>query len=222
MQATDILMSEHRVIERVLTSLETQADKLAAGRPVRPGFFLDAASFIKGFADGCHHRKEEGVLFEAMVAAGLPKQVGPIGVMLAEHEQGRVFTRGMRATAERLAAGDASATAAVVANTRGYAALLRQHIQKEDGILYPMADQMIPAAQHAAVVEAFEHVEHEETGEGVHEKYLALAEALEQEAAGQDSFKLRASRRVAALCALKRRSDVVWRRCWSSRDNAAG
>jgi len=183
MQATDILMSEHRVIERVIASLESAAERLAAGQAVRPGFFLDAAAFIKGFADGCHHRKEEGVLFERMAAAGLPREVGPIAVMLAEHEQGRAFTRGMRAAAERLAAGDVAAAREVVANARGYAALLRQHIQKEDGILFPMAAQVIPAAQHAEVVEAFEHVEHEETGEGVHEKYLALAEALEREAA---------------------------------------
>jgi hemerythrin-like domain-containing protein len=182
-EATQILMAEHRVIERVIASLERQAGRLAAGQAVRPGFFLDAAGFIKGFADGCHHRKEEGVLFEAMVDAGLPRPAGPIGVMLAEHEQGRALTRGMRAAAERLAAGEAAAAGDVVTNARGYAALLRQHIQKEDGILFPMADQVIPAGQHTGVAEAFERVEHEETGEGVHEKYLALAEALEREAA---------------------------------------
>ena len=183
MLATDILMSEHRVIERVIASLEAEAGKLAAGQAVRPGFFLDAADFVKGFADGCHHKKEEGVLFEAMVAAGLPKQVGPIAVMLAEHEQGRAFTRGMREAAQRLAAGETAARAEVVRNARGYAALLRAHIQKEDGILFPMADQVIPANRHDAVLEGFENVEHEETGEGVHEKFLALAEALEREAA---------------------------------------
>lgn len=183
MEATEILMSEHRVIERMIATLEAATNKLAAGQAVRPGFFLDAADFIKGFADGCHHRKEEGVLFEAMVAAGLPKQTGPIAVMLSEHEQGRAFTRGMRAAAERLAGGDASGAHEVVANARGYAALLRQHIQKEDHILFPMADQVIPAAKQAGVTEAFERVEHEETGAGVHEKYLALAEALEREAA---------------------------------------
>lgn len=55
---------------------------------------------------------------------------------------------------------------------------------QEDGILYPMADQVIPAGQHRAVLEGFAQVEHEETGEGVHEAYLALAEALAREAAG--------------------------------------
>ena len=78
------------------------------------------------------------MLFEAMVAAGLPKQTGPIAVMLSEHEQGRAFTRGMRAAAERLAGGDASGAHEVVANANGYAALLRQHIQKEDR--HPLPD----------------------------------------------------------------------------------
>ena len=182
MQATDILMQEHEVILRVIGALEIQTNRLAAGRNVRPGFFLDAADFIRNFADGCHHKKEEGVLFEAMVDAGLPRQGGPIPVMLAEHEQGRAFTRGMRDAANRLAAGDASARTDVVINARGYADLLRQHIQKENGILFPLADQVIPVALQAQVAENFERVEHEDTGEGVHEKYLALAEALEQEA----------------------------------------
>jgi hemerythrin-like domain-containing protein len=181
MEATEILMEEHRVIERVLTSLDTAIGRLARGESVRPGFFLDAADFIKGFADGCHHLKEEGVLFEAMVDAGMPRQTGPVAVMLTEHEQGRAYTRGMRAAAQKLEGGDQSARAQVAENALGYVTLLRQHIGKEDHVLFPMADQVIPRSKQAQVVEDFEHVEHEETGEGVHEKYLALAEALERE-----------------------------------------
>ena len=182
MQATQILMDEHRVIERVIASLETATNELAKGGAVRPGFYLEAADFIKGFADGCHHAKEEGVLFTAMAAAGMPTQAGPIAVMLAEHEQGRAYTRGMRQAADRLRAGENSARADVIHNARGYVALLRQHIAKEDSILFPMADQVIPLAAQGQVAEDFERIEHEETGEGVHEKYLALAEALEREA----------------------------------------
>jgi hemerythrin-like domain-containing protein len=184
MQATDELSAEHRVIERVLGSLEAMARRLTSGQKVRPQFFLEAADFIKNFADGCHHRKEEGILFIKMVECGMPKEHGPIAVMLAEHEQGRAFTRGMREAAERLAAGDGTALAALVQNAQGYAGLLRQHISKEDQVLFPMADRVIPAAEHAAVHEAFQHVEHDDTGPGVHQRYLALAEALEREAQG--------------------------------------
>jgi hemerythrin-like domain-containing protein len=185
MKATDILMGEHRVIERVLAALNTGATRLEQGQAIRPGFFIQATDFIKGFADGCHHRKEEGVLFKAMAAKGIPVQGGPIGVMLAEHEMGRTFTRALREAAQRLEAGDQSAKAAVVQNARGYTSLLKQHIQKEDTILFPMADRFIPPAEQDKVAEDFERVEHEETGAGVHEKYLALAEALEDEMRNQ-------------------------------------
>jgi hemerythrin-like domain-containing protein len=184
MNATDELKNEHRVIERVLDTLEIAADRLENGQPVRPEFFLAATDFIQGFADGCHHQKEEGVLFIRMNEQGMPLNSGPLGIMLAEHELGRQYTRALRSAAVALQSGDASASTRAIENARGYVALLRQHIQKEDNILFPMADRVIPTEQHAAVWEGFEHIEHVETGEGVHEKYLALADALEQEMAG--------------------------------------
>ena len=57
MEATDLLMEEHRVIERLLDSLDLAAGRLESGKPVRPGFFIEAAEFVKGFADGCHHQE---------------------------------------------------------------------------------------------------------------------------------------------------------------------
>jgi hemerythrin-like domain-containing protein len=180
MEATDILMSEHRVIERVLTVMEKAVEALSNNGTVKPDFFLDAADFIKGFADGCHHAKEEKVLFEAMVKAGVPKAGGPVGMMLLEHEQGRAFVRAMRAGAEKWQTGDDAGRKEVTDAAAGYVDLLRAHIYKEDQILFPLADQVIlPAAQLQVAVD-FERIEHEETGEGVHEKYLALADKLEK------------------------------------------
>lgn len=184
MKATDILMQEHRVIERVLVTLEAAAQKVEKGEPVRPGLFIEAADFVQGFADGCHHKKEEGVLFVSMNAHGVPVQGGPVGMMLMEHEQGRTFIQGMRQAAERLASGDQTAREAVCRNAYGYVNLLRLHIYKEDNVLFPMANQVIPQEQQEQVAEGFEHIEHEETGEGVHEKYLALADKLEKEIEG--------------------------------------
>ncbi len=180
MKATETLMEEHEVIMRVLDALEQEVDWAREGKS-SPEFFLDASDFIKGFAHGCHHAKEEGVLFKYMEAAGVPSEGGPIGVMLSDHEQGRLFTRQMRAAALRWQQGDASAVNDVAENATGYIQLLRGHIFKENNILFPMADRAIPAAKHDAVNEAFDRVEHEETGAGVHEKYLALAEKLEAE-----------------------------------------
>ena len=182
MEATNILMEEHRLIELMLTALETQAGRLKSGAAVRTGFFLEAVDFIRNFADGCHHRKEEGALFPALAAAGLSKDSGPVAVMLTEHEQGRGFNRGMEQAARSMEAGNAGGRADLVRNALGYVALLRQHIQKEDSVLFPMADRLIPAGAREKLSVEFERIEREETGAGVHEKYHTLAEAMVKEA----------------------------------------
>ncbi|HSO07628.1 MAG TPA: hemerythrin domain-containing protein [Pelomicrobium sp.] len=183
MEATDLLMQEHRVIERVLAALERAARRLASGEAIGPDVFVQAAEFSKGFADGCHHWKEEGALFPAMEAAGVPREGGPIGVMLAEHEEGRRLSGAMRSAAERLAAGDADARAEVVRSAMGYVALLRQHIAKEDNVLFPMAARFLRGPAQAELAAAFERVERDEAGAGAHEKFLALAASIEKLAA---------------------------------------
>lgn len=176
MHSTDVLMGEHRIIEGVLISLESLAMRLNGGEAIPASVFLAAADFIRNFADGHHHQKEEGILFERLVANGMPRDMGPVGVMLAEHEEGRRLTRAMREAAEHLAAGDATAAAQVSANALGYVALLRDHIAKEDGVLFPMSGQIIPAEQHAAVTDAF--MQHAASNPGVTETYRGVADEL--------------------------------------------
>ena len=43
MKATEILMEEHRVIERVLATLEKATNLVEEGRPVDPDVFIEAA-----------------------------------------------------------------------------------------------------------------------------------------------------------------------------------
>jgi len=181
MQATQILIEEHIVIKRVLTALEIAAGRLERGEELRPAFFINAALFIKNFADGCHHHKEEGILFIAMNAAGLPSDSGPIAVMLAEHEQGREFTVAMKSAAEAWEKGDQRVRRVVAHNALGYVTLLRHHIQKEDQVLFPMAEKTIPSQEQIKVDADFSQAGIEEARSGVQEKYRVLAEVLEKE-----------------------------------------
>ncbi len=183
MKATEILMQEHTLIQDVMNSLERGAQKLAAGSAVPADFFLDAADFIRGFADDTHHKKEEGVLFKAMVSHGFPQDGGPLAVMLAEHDEARRFTRAFSEAAEKLSRGEKGAGEDVIMYGLAYVKLLRQHIMKEDNILYEMADGVIPKAEHAQVEADFEKVEREQIGPGVHERYATIANKLREQMA---------------------------------------
>ena len=108
----------------------------------------------------------------------MPAEGGPIAVMLHEHELGRAHVAAVAAALAGAGRGEADALAALREHLAGYIELLRAHIDKEDHILYPMADRLLDAADQAALLEDFARVEREEIGAGVHEKYHRLAEGL--------------------------------------------
>ena len=173
---TEILSDEHRVIERVLDALQ----RLTAV-PVNPSLeqWRKALEFFRHFADQCHHFKEEKVLFPALEEHGIPREGGPIGMMLAEHEEGRGHVRSMIDAMEQVAQGNGAARTTLLDHARAYVTLLREHIQKEDDILFRMADEVIPEDEQRRILKDFENHEAEEMGAGAHEKYLGIARELE-------------------------------------------
>ncbi len=178
MTPTEILMDEHQLILAVLDSLEEGADRLDSGDKVDADFFLDAAEFVADFADSCHHGKEEDILFVAMTAMDMPQDSGPVAVMLAEHEEGRQYTAGFRAAAEQMKDGDAAASADVIRNVFDYVNLMREHINKENNVLFPMAEQIIPADVMANVTADFQRRMDDDANKGIPARYRALAEKL--------------------------------------------
>jgi hemerythrin-like domain-containing protein len=168
--ASEDLMNEHEGILHGLTILEKMIALVESGKTGMQNDIASMIDFLKLFADKCHHGKEEGILFPAMEKNGIPKERGPIGQMLSEHEEGRKFIRGLSGS---IADGKLN-TEAFIANGKGYIELLRSHIQKENTILFPMGDRAIPEDEQQQLLKAFENHEKTVMGEGIHEKLHAM------------------------------------------------
>jgi hemerythrin-like domain-containing protein len=177
MEATDVLMQEHRTIEQVLDALEAFAGEVARTRRTETDELSRFVKFLREYADGRHHAKEEGVLFRVMVENGFPAQGGPIPVMLHEHEQGRDLVRVLAAHGEQATPWSDEDLASIVEAAGSFAALLRAHIQKEDRILYPMADRHLPAPALAAVSATCRQLDARH-GPAAQDPLLSLAERL--------------------------------------------
>lgn len=172
------LMDDHQVILRMLRVLNGMCLRVSDAQPVAVDDVDAALDFIKTFADYCHHGKEEDLLFPAMGEAGFPRDGGPVGVMLMEHEQGRAYVKALSSALERLRAGEAAALKDVARAAAGYSALLSAHIGKEDNILYPMAMDALPEERWIELKKEFDRVEAERMGPKRRAEYLALVERL--------------------------------------------
>jgi len=177
-KAIEQMMSEHRLIVRVLGALDTLSTRLASGQSVPRADLARFATFFREFADRCHHGKEEDRLFVAMNHHGFPREYGPVGVMLSEHEAGRQEVRALA----RLGQGDGPLSAEEARAARAHAdqfvPLLLQHIQKEDNVLYPMALQSLPPDALASLEAVCAQFDQEVMKPGEIERLKALAEAL--------------------------------------------
>lgn len=153
--ATTVLREEHRLILRVAGALERLLDSAAVGEP--DWIALErSVEFLRRFADLCHHGKEEDLLFTELEDQGLPRDTGPIAVMLHEHEQGRALVQAMARALDRAREGDEAAMARLVNAGRGYGDLIRGHIRKEDEVLFAMADQMVTGPACRRLCDAYD------------------------------------------------------------------
>lgn len=87
-----------------------------------------------------HHQREEQVLFPALEERGVH---GPPEVMAAEHVTLRGLKHALQAMAARSLAGDGGPWGEFCATAEALCVMLREHIAKEDGILYPLALRVI-------------------------------------------------------------------------------
>lgn len=180
MRSTEILTREHEVIKRAINLLETADDRLGAGDDSVANVYPKLVDFIRRFADECHHGKEEDILFGLLEERGMPRENSPLGIIFDEHEEGRRLVGNLDRASDRFIRGDKALRADIIRNGEGYARLLKDHIYKEDEVLYPMADKILSAADQHKLEEEFDRVESGFGRERYHH-YERLISDLEEE-----------------------------------------
>ena len=174
---TQVMVEEHQLILRMISLVEQNTTLVEKGAFSNWTFFLDAIDFIRNYADRFHHAKEEDVLFVELVKNGMPEKQSPIEAMHIEHDQGRDFVRNLEAAAQKVLAGETEQIPAIISNARGYAALLRGHIEKEDTVLYPLAERILPEEVRSGMLQSYDDAE-QKTPE-LEQKYRQLVERYE-------------------------------------------
>lgn len=177
MKATRQLKDEHEGIRVMLNVLERVSGQLEAKGTVEKDHFDGILEFLTIFVDKCHHGKEEDVLFPAMIAASDQAKT-PVQAMRAEHEAGRGYIGSMSLAYTAFLQGDASLSGHIAENARSYISLLRGHIEKENDVLFEVADRLFSPGKQNELLEGFEKVEAERIGPGKHEEFHGLLAKL--------------------------------------------
>lgn len=181
MKPTQILRNEHKIIKQVLAAISRLSQDLTHKRKVKIELTQKVMDFIRNYADLFHQGKEEDILFRDMKNRGLPTDYGPLGVVFTEHEIGRAYIRQVLSALQRYQEGETEAVLDVAKSLSNYVELLNQHIDKEDSVLYQMADEMFTATEYKKMVEEFSEIERTKLVKGSLEKCIRLAKEIRNE-----------------------------------------
>jgi hemerythrin-like domain-containing protein len=153
--ATKNLRDDHIHILKLTDVME----KISRSGSIDVGHIEEIIDIVRNFAEGLHHTKEENLFFPALGLKGFSAQQGPVAVMLSEHVQGRNYVKGISDNLELFKKGNKSAIFGIFQNMIGYAELLRNHIGKEDNILFRMADKVLTENDQQDLLGKFKLIE---------------------------------------------------------------
>jgi len=180
MKATSDLVKEHEGIMLMLGIMQKVVEKIEKGNSPDAEHLGKIIEFLRIFADKCHHGKEEGILFPELINMGLSKDTGPIAVMLHEHMVGREYIKDMSVHFQEYKNGVSEALTRIADDMKKYIYLLTGHIQKENQVLFPMADKILPDVMQNKIYAKYEKLEEEEIGAGKHEEFHRLLKDLKK------------------------------------------
>jgi len=178
MKATEQLKREHHAVKIALKILDKIRHKLETGEGVDISHLEELAEFFSVFVDRCHHIKEEEMLFVAMKDSLDPSDKERIGALIKDHASGRNFIEDISRSVSNYKAGNNGASKEIAHSARNYSILLNQHIDIEDNVLYPIANERLSEETQRELARDFDRLEEEEIGQGKHEAFHEMIERL--------------------------------------------
>jgi hemerythrin-like domain-containing protein len=178
MLPTENLIQEHKTIIEILNIIKKIADNIKQKKVFYTMDIEKIVDFLTGFWDKCHNEKEEKALYPELISSRIQIEDNSIAGISNEHTKGRIYIKEMSYSIMNCKLGHAFSCEKLADCLINYSTLLRNHIQKEEEILFPLINQTLTDKKQKDILHSFEKIEEESIGHQVQEKYNDLLNYL--------------------------------------------
>lgn len=177
MNPVEVLMEEHRLIDRVVALLGKRSKQSTDLSESDTKFLTPIIDFFRMYADHTHHGKEEGILFRALDKKLLSAaHAAVMKSLIIEHAYARKVTQRLSEAQFKYSAGDRDSVAEIRQCINDLVTLYPFHIEKEETRFFHVSFEYLSLQEQQAMVEEFKEFDRSP----VHEKYQRIVEALEK------------------------------------------
>jgi len=152
---SSIMLEEHENILAVVQSVEQNIEKLEDDFDLDKDYYFSVLQFLREYADGVHHAKEEDILFKVVADLELDKQDEEIKRLVHQHIISRdIFGR----IEENISNSNINK---LIANFKQYISMIRAHIKEEDELLFPLLEKSLNKASKELILTRFKEADAE-------------------------------------------------------------
>lgn len=177
MTATENLISEHKYIIELLGIMSKISEKIISNEVFYTRDIEDIIHLLKHFIENSHHKKEE-IFYPALTAAELPNDREELSIMFYEHALARNYIKDISSCVINCKIGNSFSQELLAESMMKYVVLLKNHIRKEEKIIFPMANKILDEDEQVEIYKQFEKIEEKIVQHVFHEHYHRLLENL--------------------------------------------
>ena len=178
MQSIETLQREHRVVTLVADAARSRLLEELPGRRVRVAEIDRFMDFFRYYTIACHDPKEEDLLFAALERRGMPWVCDSLDLLIDDRHTLCAALDAVSDALSQARSGDEAAIEQALERLEEYLDPLVRHVQMEEELLFPLAQQWLSAADLEALDEDFEKIARDEASQGMREHYTDLAHDL--------------------------------------------
>jgi hemerythrin-like domain-containing protein len=151
----DIIRDEHRSIAAILHGMEYLVDRIRARKAkIDPRVFRAMIYYLDTFSERMHHPKEDRFLFSALRNRG-GEAATAVADLEREHAAGGNALRRLEQCLVRYEEGGDREFPAFAEAVAKFVREYRDHMHKEESIVFPMAERLLSAQDWQAIDRAF-------------------------------------------------------------------
>jgi hemerythrin-like domain-containing protein len=172
------LMTEHRLIERMVALLDRTLDRMRGAEEVDSRLIVTGVDFFRTYADRTHHGKEEDILFRELGDRPLSDAHRDIMQRLVqEHVWAREAVGRLSDANDRYRRGEDDALSTMIYELNKIVEFYPAHIEKEDRRFFIPVMDYFSGAEQQAILDRFCEFDRQM----IHEKYTGVVDEIEQD-----------------------------------------
>ena len=177
MTATENLISEHEDIIELLGIMSKISKNILSNEVFYTSDVEDILDFLKHFIEKSHHKKEE-IFYPILSMIEMPNDKEELSVMLYEHALARNFLKDINNCVVNCKIGNSFSEELLAESMMKYVFLIKNHIKKEEKIIFPMANKVLTEEEQTEINKQFERIEESIIHHDLHEHYHRLLDKL--------------------------------------------